>query len=164
MTVGLARNERGAVAARRVLLLVFGDLVSADGTIAASHIFDRLVQRSFWLASRIPKPVALAPFPAIFYRSGDGFVATANVVQIEPASMSDIGVLGRANPVHFAYKLRLEDTRIFQNPIPMAPLVNELSFVSNKKYWGHALRTSPRWVDNRDLETILAAEGKCRTR
>jgi len=65
-------------------------------------------------------------------------------------------LFGTALLSEFKQRLALEDVVIFKEAIPLAPLVDRLEFVSNKKYWGTALKTSPRYISVEDYVTITA--------
>lgn len=55
------------------------------------------------------------------------------------------------------YGVRLENIRIFQQPIPMQDVLEGLAFIENKPYWGTYLQGGTREIFERDYHLIIGA-------
>jgi hypothetical protein len=56
---------------------------------------------------------------------------------------------------HLTVKISFAEMKQFTLAIPIGPIVPGLSFIKNKKYWGHSFRNSPIRITISDYETIL---------
>jgi hypothetical protein len=147
-----------------VLLLVFGDLESKMGVVRGDKVFDRLIAQAVWLVTRVPRAAQKADAVALFYQNRVGFRAAARIVGTRDATAADLAILGLGPSAFLRKTLQLSIVKKFPQVLPMGPLVERLSFVSNKKYWGHALRSSPRIISFDDFETIVGREMSTRLR
>jgi len=58
----------------------------------------------------------------------------------------------------FPQRIRIKPIKIFKKPIEFKPLIDELSFIKNKKMWSGSLRTAMRVIPEEDYQKIISAE------
>jgi hypothetical protein len=138
------------------MLLAFGDLARPDGTVDRSErIADALLGEGLWFTTLNPR--ALTGTPTLFYRNGHGIIGHAKVREITTATPRDVSVaLGYQAPF-LRYTLHLSNVQRAAKPLALGDLVDSLTFVSNKKYWGGSFRRTPRRIPMPDYDTIIAA-------
>jgi hypothetical protein len=144
--------------ATKVVLLAFSDGHNNAGAVPASEIFDHLIRQSVWYVPRCPRNLADESI-VLFYQAGAGIRAYAKVTGVFQATDTDQNQLRRYGLYHLSIKLTLRDIVIFPTPVTLQPIVQHLDFVSNKKYWGHALRSTPRSISIADFKRILSFAG-----
>lgn len=137
------------------LLVVFGDLNVGNKIIRGNTVYDYLTQRSAWFVGRIPRS-ATTGMPALFYQSGQGFRGIAIIDEITRTSQSDTKDFGLIPLAIYPVKITLKSFRTFPVTIDPRPLIPKLSFVSNKTYWGHSFRFSPRVIPKSDYNLVVA--------
>lgn len=138
----------------KVVLLAFSHSATETGVVPAGRIFDDLIRRSTWYVTRQPKEL-IQGSQVLFYQAGEGMRGYATVANVSIASLSDQGSLRRFGLFHLTTKLELTEIVVFSKPVKLAPIVEKLDFISNKKYWGHALRATPRAISLSDFKTIV---------
>jgi hypothetical protein len=148
---GAARVERP-----KVVLLSFCDSLGISGVVPAGRIFDELIRGGIWYVPRRSKDLVEGT-TVLFYQAQSGARGYATVNQVLDATGADQEILRQRGLHHLAIKLRIADIVVFSNPVRLAPIVSRLDFVTNKKYWGHAVRSTPRTIPALDFETIVAA-------
>jgi len=135
------------------LLLVFGDLDTSGRRLFAPEILRTLLGACVWLTPRLPKALRL-PTSAVFYMTGVGVVASARVVGVRPTKSLSVTPLPGLPLSMFPFTLDLADVKILEKPHDVRPLIDRLSFVSNKTYWGHGFRYSPRLISRPDFRLL----------
>lgn len=140
---------------RPVLLISFSGVRTEQGSIPAGTIFDDLMKRATWYLPRGSKHLVQGS-KVVFYQSGVGVRGYAVVASAEPTTDADLAILSRYGLQHLHVRLSLGETTIFDNAVPIRPIVDRLDFVSNKVHWGHSVRTSPRTITEKDFATICA--------
>ena len=129
------------------LILAFANSVTAHGVKRAEDIFTDLMSSHVWFLSRRPK--ALKPQSMLlFYQSGLGLRGYARATHLGDASPADRARLAQYGLGHLSIRIDLEDVVIFNTPLNLRPLVNQLGFITNKTYWGHNLRVPARISDD----------------
>ena len=94
----------------------------------------------------------------MFYQSGAAVRGYASVAQVDEANDNDrVEMLSRNGLHEVVTRIGLVDTHEFTKPICVAPLVDQLDFVKNKRYWGHSVRTFPRIINELDLNIYKSA-------
>jgi hypothetical protein len=143
------------------VLVAFSNGTSHNGPVPASKIFDDLRSEGFWYLPRGSRYLVPNESTVVFYQSGAGVRGHARVVSVEDASEAEqSSVRTRFGLPQIAIKLGLDHVEVFRSPVPIGPLVNDLQFVRNKKYWGHSVRTSPRTINDHDFSVLKAAARK----
>jgi hypothetical protein len=142
-----------ALPERDALLLVFGDLDFGRGRLIGAEILKTLLKQRTWLVPRIPERLSL-PIDAIFYQSAKGFMASARVVGMHRTTEDNEMNLPASM---FPVTLELKKVDIFAKPVEVKPLINGLTFISNKKHWGHSFRHSPRMILRTDYNLVLGS-------
>ena len=94
----------------------------------------------------------------MFYEAASGIRGYAEIETVSDATALDQESLLQFGLYHLAVKLSLTGMVVFPKPIELGPLVERLDFVSNKRFWGHSLRATPRTISKKDFDTILAAQ------
>jgi hypothetical protein len=140
------------------LLLAFGDLISSAGMVLpAAKIATVLLGSNRWFTTWMPARAPEPGTPILFYQAKTGVVATAKVSSTATATASEIiAALGYHEPM-LRYSWQLQGVKRFSPPIHFRGFVNQLSFITNKAYWGNALRMTPRWIPDSDFATIVEA-------
>ncbi len=138
----------------KIVLLTFSGSSTNSGSVKASRIFDSLIGRRVWYVPRRSKDLG-AGSTVLFYEAGSGIRGYATVSEVSDAKPVDQKSLTQFGLYHLAIKLVLSDVVVFDKALELGLLVDRLDFVSNKKYWGHALRSTPRTISYKDFETIL---------
>ena len=105
----------------------------------------------------MPKALNL-PIRAVFYQAGVGVVARATIVGARSTKTLGANPLPGLPTAWFPIALDLEDVRIFDQAIDVRPLIASLEFVSNKRYWGHSFRFSPRRIGAADFDALVGVE------
>ena len=141
----MVRNE--------ALLVVFGSLGDGDLRLSGDAIYRTLAANNLWFVARIPRDLTPGT-PTLFYESKIGFRGTAILDSIGRTTADDQSLVGRIPIKLYPYKLVLERWHDFAIPVDPRPHLAQLSFVSNKKHWGHSFRSSPRIVPMADFRII----------
>ncbi len=143
-----------------ILLLAFSKGMSQQGSsVPASTIFDNLLRQKVWYLHRRSQYLIAGKTTVLFYQSGEGVRGFAKVVSVDDITNADRDALQRYGLSHLSIRLELDDVEVFRKSVQIAPLVNRLDFVANKKYWGHSVRTTPRTINDRDFATLRAESG-----
>lgn len=139
----------------RSLLLAFSSTSTEAGRLSAARIFDKLFGNGLWF---VPRPSAKFEEGSLllFYQAGKGVVGEARLERIAAATPSDLNMLNALGLGFLTARLYLSDRLRYTVPVPLGPLVGRLNFVTNKQYWGHALRVTPREIDESDQSLITA--------
>jgi hypothetical protein len=143
----------------KIVLLAFSGSSTNSGIVKASRIFDSLIGRRLWYVPRRSKDLVVGSI-VVFYEAGSGVRGYATVSEVTDAEPIDQGSLVQFGLYHLPVKIVLSDIVIFESPVQLGVLVDRLDFVSNKKYWGHSLRATPRTISHKDFETILDFHAK----
>lgn len=132
------------------------------GSVSATHIADVLLSQEFWAFSpHTPVQSKLKPQDRILiYLAGPSrrhFVAEALLAShVFDANESHKDVLGSLGITYFSKIVALKQIRRFDSPIPIAPLVHDLHFIRNKRYYGHHLRHAIIRIPERDFDLIVS--------
>jgi len=135
---------------REALLIVYGEF----RRLTADTILQAFVSNKYWVTSRMPTGWALG-MQVLFYQSGAGFTASGSLIGVGASRGEDWQLPYPASISLFPIKLSLDEVDIFPAPVSIRPLLEKLSFVTNKKYWGAAFRRSPRLIPQQDATFIL---------
>jgi hypothetical protein len=94
------------------------------------------------------------------YQNGAGFRGHAAIGEI--ADDAPDAPFGKDSFLSFSQRLSLVETKRFSVPLDPRPMVDALDFISNKRYWGHAFRTTPRKISKKDYLAVLrsAVQGR----
>jgi|GEM_PF-2878782 len=144
---------------RQHLILVFGDTRTDQRTVKAREILDELIKQDLWFLPRRSKHLKPGA-ELLFYQSGTGVVALATLRGTCDVVNADRALLQRLGIYYLTTKLILANVRNFRRPIPLRPLVHDLTFVTNKEYWGHSLRFTPRAISAKDYDRIIQSGRK----
>ncbi len=55
----------------------------------------------------------------------------------------------------FPLRIKVKPVKMFTKPIPIKPLVPELTFIKNKKMWSGSIRTAMRIIPEEDYQWIV---------
>lgn len=149
-TLVSAENDRPAI------LIAFGDLQSSHGLVQASRVKRMLFDQKIWFVPKNNKSM-IAGAKILFYQRSMGAIATADLIGVGRPSKEDAGALYQLGLSHFEVKLDIANVDEFLEPVSFRPLVEQLGFLTNKKYWGTSLRFASRSIPTPDLEIILKA-------
>lgn len=141
---------------KQALLVVFGD-IDFPRKVRADKVYEYLTSRNAWFVSRHPRGFEPA-MPVLFYQSGIGFRGTAVVDAVGKTSQDDRKEYGLIPLDAYPTKIILRDLHTFASPVDPRPLLRHLSFVTNKVYWGHSFRTSPRLIPGSDYQLITRSK------
>lgn len=134
-------------------LVTFSNGVGSAGPIPAGQIFSELINLGRWY---LPRRSSIAGGATIlFYQAGVGIRGEATVLNVLEATQNDRDYLKKYGLFHLTVRLALGQQHVFEEPVSLAPLVNDLAFVTNKKYWGHSLRFTPRVITEADYNLIV---------
>lgn len=159
-TARLLETGNGVTAS--ALLIAFGDLYAPSGTVVPGRqVLLSLLNANMWLTNRMPLR-ARTPINCLFYQSGVGIVARARVTGAGSANSVPLSAAPGIPEGWFAMALTLEDVDIFNRPLDVRPFIQQLSFVSDKKYWGHAFRSTPRLILKKDFDLLLKEAKRAR--
>ncbi len=141
---------------RDALLITYGDLRNAVGRILVSavDVLEALLSRGYWLSPRKPgrwKPGDLV----LFYQARVGFTASAKLSEVLAASKEDWPLSEILPSTAFSIKLVLDDLRVFTTPIDVKPMIEQLTFITNKSNWGSAFRPTPKPIPIVDATLVL---------
>ncbi len=140
----------------KIVLLAFSNSRNAAGVVPAGRIFEELMQNSIWYAPRRSRDLVQGA-TVLFYQAGSGARGHAQIVTVADATATEQPRLHNYGLYHLSVKLHLTDIVLFARPVTLAPIVSQLEFVANKRYWGHSLRSTPRSITFADFRTIVAA-------
>lgn len=142
-------------AARRAIVVAYADFDTLDGRhVLAGDILRTLIGRGYWLTPRVPVNWAKG-MRVLFYQSKLGFTASGSLTRVTVSRAEDWRLPGNVPSTFFPLRLELRDVEIFAVPLNARPLVNRLSFITDKKNWGQAFRFSPRLIPKQDADAIL---------
>jgi hypothetical protein len=130
----------------------FGDVIAEHTVIRADAILDSLLTEGCWYMMKVTSAVQPGT-KFLLYQNRVGFRASVVVNEI----VAEVRRTLLRAPLTFAFshRLTLREINKFAKPLALAPLVHELEFVTNKRYWGTALRTSPRAIPESDYNKIM---------
>jgi hypothetical protein len=142
-------------------IFVAGDIYDEARVIPAREICETLVDHEVWLIWR-ETPYQRdyrAGDRVLFYLARSGQSQFAGMAELagdpesttrEETRMADsLGLLG------YDRKLRLRNIQRFRDGVGIRPLVAELTFIKNKKWWGHSFRQSAIRIPKEDFDRIL---------
>jgi hypothetical protein len=134
-------------------LLAFGPAATATRTIPASEIAEQLLGTSLWFISRPSKRIAPGML-LLFYQAGHGVIAESRLASVKPVTLTDIAKLNQLGLSYMQYRLDVTAVRFYCEAVRIGPLVDSLDFISNKRYWGHSLRLTPKSISTADASLI----------
>jgi hypothetical protein len=135
-------------------MLAFSKSSTGSGLVRAARIFEDLLGRRVWYVPRRSKDLIVGT-SVLFYQAGAGVRGTARVLALSDATAYDRNSLREYGLYHLNIRIDLSDIEVFAGPIRLGPIVDQLDFISNKKYWGHSLRLTPRSISQADFEKII---------
>lgn len=138
---------------KQIILAVFSDSF-AQRKVLSDEIYDYLIERHIWFMPRLSPKCGRGTVIA-FYQAGSGVRGYAVIADASPCSVKDEHILKQFGLRHLKVRLDLEDTVTFGEPVLLRPIVDRLQFVTNKKFWGHSVRMSPRRISDEDFNVIL---------
>ena len=137
------------------ILVAFSKGNSSSGlTVPSEFIFDKLMAMKRWYVPR-GIPECSADIKIIFYEAKIGFRGYATIRKASTIDPSDRVVLDRLGVPFLKFRVEIDEIVTFEKPLPVGPHVDSLSFITNKKYWGNAFRTSPRLIPAADYRRIV---------
>lgn len=143
-------------------ILIAGDIYDDDHVVPARQIYDALVDRGLWLIWRE------TPYQreyqegdrVLFYLARSGkcnIVGAAELVDgPEPADQEEMQAGDKLGLIGYDRKLRLRKVQRFPEGVQIRPLIPELTFIKNKKWWGHSFRQSAIRIPKEDFDRIIA--------
>ena len=141
-------------------LVAFGDIEGATHFVSAEEVFKRLFHNAMWLITRPSR--AISPGTRIlFYQNGLGFKGHAIADEISDNRSTPFGT---DIFLSFSQQLRLKECYEFIKPVSASSLLNNLGFITNKKYWGHSFRSTPRSISKEDYTIIMNAAKRLESR
>ena len=144
----------GSGDANSYVLVAYSGSQGASGLVSATRIFDDLSRRNVWYTTRRAKGLN-SGCTLIFYQAGLGITGYATVVEVSDNDRIDNEVLQNFGLYHLRFKIRLSNVIRFSVAVKLGPIVSDLDFITNKKYWGHSLRATPRSISAADFQKIL---------
>jgi hypothetical protein len=139
------------------VILVFGNLQADGQVIKADNIYRTLETSRAWYLPRGSGALKRTT-RFLFYQNGSGLRGVATLKRLDPIDSTDRINMKTLGIEYFRVKLIFDSWRTFATPISLRPLVGELEFISNKKYWGHSLRGGPRPIGEGDFNVIMRNE------
>jgi len=142
------------------ILLAFGNTITwkslQASNVSGNDIFDKLFRKGQWYVRSNRK--ALVPGERLlFYQKRLGFRGCGRLIEVSGVTSEDTGQLNSLGINWFTIRLALADCHEFKHPIALKPLVQDLDFVSNKKFWGQSVQNTPRVISLSDYDKILNA-------
>lgn len=137
------------------------DNASDEGKATAPEIAATLLKEGFWaFARQVTAATRLQPGDQVLiYLGGKGrhhFVASARVAApMQQATDDERRVLTDLGLPFMDCVIRLSGIEWFPEPVKIVPLINELSFISNKQHWGLSFRYPIRKLPEDDLKLLL---------
>jgi predicted RNA-binding protein len=147
-------------------IFVAGDIYDEERLIRAKEICESLLRRRIWLIWRE------TPYQrdyrvgdrVLFYLARSGkcnFVGLAELdSEPEPATTEEIDMGEALGLIGYDRKVRLRNIRLFSESIPIRPLIEELTFIKDKRWWGHWFRQSAMRIPQKDFERVLAEDSR----
>ena len=134
---------------------------------SARDIVRALAERNLWLASRFTpfRRAYKAGDRVLLYASGVGhrcIMADGTIAgPVAEATAEDKRVAEELGLEGFAERIPLREVRLWNDPLPMKPLVDELRFVKDKKNWGLGLRQAAVRLPIEDFDVLMKSAGLC---
>lgn len=138
-------------------LTCFGKLTAGNVTLSADDVFDLLFDARRWYLPRTHRATTVASL-MIFYQNGRGARGSAKVAR--QRELGDRFLLPSVFRSQFTVSLVLQDCVRFESAVSLKELIDQLDFITDKRYWGQSLRSSPRPISLKDFKTILTAASK----
>jgi len=123
---------------------------------SAMEIAEECLKRNIWAVGGYRKNYLLKENDfVIIYIAGTRennkkFVATAEISKEPIVKKTEI-----VNKV-WDVRISLKNIKYFKSPICIMPLLNELSFIKNKEFWGASLMKAVVKINSEDYQKILA--------
>ena len=150
-----ARVRINEMQKKAIKLIVFGDLIGNDGRkVSGRSVFQQLFKANKWLFMSATRQLAPGD-TLLFYQNRVGAVGEAKLVSIEAQSARLPGL-----DLAFYTAVVLSDCQQYESPVSLRPLISDLAFIKNKRYWGQSLRSSPRSISPSDYDLIRARRTK----
>lgn len=144
------------------ILVAFANSHINTRAVTSNEIFENLTNRFIWYVPRRTKSL-VEGVAVLFYQAATGFRGHAIVTEILDASYCEMETLRNLGLYQLTTKLCLKEITVFTDPVKLGPIVNDVDFVTNKRYWGHSLRSTPRRISAKDFETITSEATACTT-
>jgi hypothetical protein len=124
-------------------------------------VVETLARNNVWLASRYTpyrrvykygdRVLLYSAGPKARYFLGDAVVSgpVTETTEKEKQIAHRLGLEG------FEERIPLEAVHLWENPLPLKPLVNRLQFIKDKKNWGLNLRNAAARIPEEDFQLIL---------
>jgi hypothetical protein len=132
---------------------------TATQLVDGSALFRWLTSRGIWYVPRANK-LSVPGTRLLFYETRVGVHGSAVLTDIGPITDSDVVGFDQLGIRNMRYRLFLENITTFVTPVSLVPLIEHLQFIKNKKFWGLALRSTPREIGKHDFQLILEAANK----
>ncbi len=137
------------------LIVVYGPLSCASGPVSASTVLQSLFDRSMWFFSARSR--YLVPnTPLLFYETRRGITAIGRVGTVENVGQGDTAFLNSWGISNYKIKISLKKTRVLPAVISMLPIIDQLDFIRNKRYWASYLQRSPVRITQHDYDLIVS--------
>jgi hypothetical protein len=131
--------------------------------IIGRKVLETRLKDEFWgLGERTPNRKVLKAGDKVVYYEGNptkSFVASATLKSDSFQLTADERIRFSHDSELFTteYGIYLENTRLFENPIPAEQVLESLSFIENKQYWGSYFQGGTRELSEQDYITITGA-------
>ena len=133
-------------------IIAFGNVEGPQGIISGDTIFRELFAKSRWYTARASQ-AATPGTRVLFYQNGRGFRGTALIEGAQKRAITTLA--GRGLYMTFQQELILQECATFSEPLDIRPIINDLEFIANKRYWGHSFRSTPRRISATDYHAIV---------
>jgi len=146
---------------QRYFIFIVNDAQGVHGRVPARHIYDELMKIKSWgIGQRTPYRKDLREGSRIvFYQAGKGgqtFIGTATMVSELRSMSSERAAERRAMGIEPAkYDLDLADIDVWEEPKPVADMVQRLGFISNKDHYGVHFQGGVKRIDEQDYYTVI---------
>jgi hypothetical protein len=110
--------------------------------------------KKVWYLPRMSRKLEIGD-KLLFYQAREGVVGEATAALVAASLEStDLGLLQGLGLGFLTIRVELKDTVSYGEPVRLGPIVESLSFISNKQFWGHSLRSTPRVLSEVDFNLI----------
>ena len=142
-------------------IFISADIYDEERLIPAREIYETLARRGVWLIWRATpyQRDYRAGDRVLFYLARSGqcqFAGTAELAgEPEPTTRGETDMADSLGLIGYDRKLILRNAQRFREGIPIRPLIAELTFIKNKRWWGHSFRQSAIRIPKEDFDRIL---------
>ncbi|UOY92506.1 EVE domain-containing protein [Ectobacillus sp. JY-23] len=144
-------------------IYILNDFEIGNNILNAEQILDSLVGRKCWVYnSTTPNFKRINRGDKVLvYMAGVGrrnFVASFNIASDIVEKQLDL--LTKEESIlfnMFSHMVKIENINIFQKPVTIAEIKNDLEFISDKKNYGLFFRQATKRITQQDYEKVISA-------